>query len=320
MISVIIPNYNGEKIISNCLDALRNQRLDNIEIIVIDNASSDKSPEIIKKYPVVYIQNNENVGFAAAVNQGIKAARYEYVFLLNSDVVIEENTLEVLYQYLHNRPSFFSVQPKMMQYYDRDLIDDMGDIYTQFGWAFQLGHGLGASHYQESRETFSCCAGAALYRKSVFDTIGYFDERFFAYMEDVDIGFKAKRQGFKNFVNAEATVYHIGSASFGKNMTAFRAKLAGQNNYLTVMNNFPRAILIFHLPSLCFGFFLKYLKFVKLGFGNAFWSGIASGMKIHRSSETRPKICKADIKLIGAMYADTIRFLIWKVKLLKKGR
>lgn len=314
MISVVIPNYNGESIIKPCLDALVNQTLESIEVIIIDNASIDKSLEVIEPYDFTVIKNNENVGFAKAVNQGIKVAKYDYVFLLNSDVVIEENALEVLLIEISKNQNIFSIQPKMMQYYNPNLIDDAGDIYTPFGWAFQLGHGLSRKHYNKHRETFSSCAGAALYRKGIFERIGYFDERFFAYMEDVDIGFRARRFGFVNICTPKTSVLHIGSASFGKEMTSLRAHLSGQNNYLTIKNNMPLPILIWNFPLLIIGFSLKYIKFVRQGFGEEFLKGIYSGYKICRQSDRTTYLKINDLKLVALMYLDTLKFMNWKIR------
>lgn len=321
MISVIIPNYNGENILKPCLQAVINQNLENIEIIVIDNASSDSSLDIIQSIDCKVIRNEVNTGFAVAVNQGIKMATYEYVFLLNNDVIIAPNTLQVLLKKIEQDNQIFSVQPKMLQYYSPNIIDDVGDIYTPFGWAFQLGHGLSDKYYKKSRETFSCCAGAALYRKEVFSRIGYFDEKYFAYMEDVDIGFRARRNGYKNFVTTDCKVNHIGSASFGKKMSPLRAELSGQNNYLTVRKNMPNFIFILHFPLLIIGFLLKGLKFAKLGFGKEFFNGIYKGHCIWKTHKYSVKFNRMDLELILIMYKDTFLFMHWKFRqiLMKVG-
>lgn len=316
MISVVIPNYNGEMIIKPCLDSLQNLELP-IEVIVIDNASVDKSPELIQTYPVKYIQNSTNVGFAKAVNQGIKAARYPFVFLMNSDVVIEKGTLGILLQEIEKDLSVFSVQPKMMQFHHPDLIDDAGDIYTPFGWAFQLGHGLPDKYYNKRRRTFSCCAGAALYRKSIFEEIGYFDESFFAYMEDVDIGFRARRFGYENIYTPKTKVFHIGSASFGKQMTDFRAELSGRNNMKVVLNNMSNWGLFINFPMIVIGFLIKSIKYYKDGYLNSFLKGAAEAFKngiFNRENEAK---AHQVLYIQTQMYINVFRAFIWKIRLTK---
>lgn len=314
MITVVIPNYNGEKILRPCFESLKKQTLEGFEVIIVDNASIDSSVSIIEEFGFKIIKNEINRGFAPAVNQGIKAAEYEYVFLLNSDVVLSEDTLEVLLREIQSNVNYFSVQPKMMQYYEPHLIDDAGDIYTPFGWAFQLGHGLPDKYHINKRTTFSCCAGAALYRKDILEKIGYFDESFFAYMEDVDLGYRALRIGYRNYYTPETKVFHIGSASFGKTMTPLRAALSGQNNYLAMRNNMPLLILIWNAPLLFIGFSLKYLKFKRLGFGKEFLQGIKNGTQKFKVAGRKPKIGRCDLRLQLEMYIDTFKFIQWKIR------
>lgn len=317
MVSVVIPNYNGEKIIRACLDSLMTQTLKDLEIIIVDNASVDDSPNLIKEYPVVYIQNAENVGFAKAVNQGIKAAKYDYVFLLNSDVVLKDESVSVLYNEILSDTNIFSVQPKMMQFYNQNLIDDAGDIYTPFGWAFQLGHGLPDQYYNKKREIFSCCAGAAIYRKIIFQEIGYFDETFFAYMEDVDIGYRARLHGFRNVYTPETKVYHIGSASFGKSMTDMRSKLSGQNNIKVVLNNMPPMMMILNSIFLIFGFLIKWIRFMFLNKGNVFFQGMRSGVKDRKFNKISCGL-KNFVSIQMLMYRDLISFVFWKLRIVRQ--
>ncbi len=194
-ISVVIPNYNGNKFLKGCLDSLKEEKTHKLQIILVDNASIDGSIEIFKSYleknneNIEYhlIANNSNLGFSKAVNQGIELAvniGSEYVCLLNNDVEIDFNFFNRLFNAINNDKEIFSVSSKMLQYDSPDLIDDAGDEYNLFGWTKKSGDGLDKSitRYSKSREIFSSCAGAALYRTSILNEIGYFDENFFAYM------------------------------------------------------------------------------------------------------------------------------------------
>ncbi|WP_225369295.1 glycosyltransferase [Methanobrevibacter arboriphilus] len=130
------------------------------------------------------IANNSNLGFSKAVNQGIELVvnrGSEYVCLLNNDVEIDSNFFNRLFNTINNDKKIFSVSSKMLQYDNPDLIDDAGDEYTLLGWTKKSGDGLDKSitRYSKPREIFSSCAGAALYRTSIFNEIGYFDENFF---------------------------------------------------------------------------------------------------------------------------------------------
>lgn len=170
----------------------RRKKIHKLQIILVDNASVDNSIEIFKSYfeknneNIEYhlIANNSNLGFSKAVNQGIELVvnrGSEYVCLLNNDVEIDSNFFNRLFNTINNDKKIFSVSSKMLQYDNPDLIDDAGDEYTLLGWTKKSGDGLDKSitRYSKPREIFSSCAGAALYRTSIFNEIGYFDENFF---------------------------------------------------------------------------------------------------------------------------------------------
>ena len=170
-VSVVIPNYNGEKYLKACLDSLMEQSLKAEEIIVIDNDSKDSSVQyIIDNYKdkVTLVIMDKNYGFSKAVNEGIKKSKSEFVALLNNDTELDENWLEELYNCIKKDDKIFSVSSKMLRYIERDIIDDAGDEYTLFGWSSKIGDGQPSSKQDISREVFSACAGAAIYRKQYF--------------------------------------------------------------------------------------------------------------------------------------------------------
>ena len=130
-VSVVTPNYNGEKFLKAFFSSL-NQDCDCIgEVIIIDNGSTDKSREFIKNnsfnFPVNLIENNQNRGFSPAVNQGIRAAKYEYIFSLNNDTEVKKGSIKALCELISSSGDIFSVQAKMLQYNNKELIDDVGD-------------------------------------------------------------------------------------------------------------------------------------------------------------------------------------------------
>lgn len=292
-ISVVIPNYNGGKYIEGCLESLKRQTLEPDEIIIVDNASSDRSLDIIQgKYNnyVKLIKMQSNKGFSIAVNEGIKKSIHKYVVLLNNDTEVEEDWLKELHNEIKKDEDIFSVCSKMLRFDNRDIVDDVGDGYTVLGWATKRGDGKPEKKYTESCEVFSSCAGAAIYRRDIFEKIGYFDENFFAYLEDIDISYRAKIYGFKNYFAAGARVYHIGSATSGSRHNAFKVKLSARNNIFLIHKNMTSLQKVINLIPLVFGIVIKQIYFQKRGLGKAHLQGIKEGFK------EKKKIRKINLK------------------------
>lgn len=274
-ISIIIPNYNGKTFLKVCLDSIAKQTFKSYEIIIVDNNSTDGSYEYIQyNYPYVkVIKLSRNYGFSKAVNEGIKASNSEYIVLLNNDTEVDKFWLENLVNCIESDEKIFSCCSKMIRYSERDKIDDAGDEYTILGWAYKRGDGDSIRKYNKHQRVFSSCAGAAIYRRRVFDEIGYFDESFFAYMEDVDISYRANIYGYKNVYCNDALVYHIGSATSGSKYNSFKVKLAARNNIYVAFKNMPVLQLLINLPFLFLGWLIKYLFFYRKGFSNEFLQG-----------------------------------------------
>ena len=279
-VSIIIPNFNGKQFLTDCLNSITKQNFSLYEVIIIDNASTDESVEYIKDNYAEFtlIQNRENLGFATAVNQGIKASNAEYVFLLNNDTELEVECVSNLLNCIDNDETIFSVSSKMIQNQDRNLIDDAGDEYTILGFTQKVGNNKSSELYRSKREIFSACAGAAIYRRGIFDIIGYFDENFFAYMDDVDISYRARIYGFKCVYCPDALVYHHVSATSGSKYNAFKIRLAARNNVYVPYKNMPWPQLILNLLFLLLGFLIKYLVFVKKGYGKDYIAGLKEGL------------------------------------------
>jgi GT2 family glycosyltransferase len=280
-VSIVIPNYNGEKYLKICIDSLYVQEFKDFEIIFVDNGSKDNSCEVISQnYPLIkIIRLSENFGFSKAVNEGIKASVGEYVVLLNNDTEATVTWLENLVNCIEENKLIFSCCSKMLQYRDRSKIDDVGDEYNLLGWAYKRGDNSPVDKYCRDEEVFSSCAGAAIYRRRLFEEIGYFDEKFFAYMEDVDLSYRAKIFGYKNIYCSRAEIYHIGSATSGSKYNSFKVKLAAQNNVYVVLKNMPVLQKLLNSPFLLIGFFIKYLFFSSLGFSKEFKEGFKNAFK-----------------------------------------
>ena len=279
-VSVIIPNYNGEKYLRGCIESLRKQDDLDFETIIIDNASQDSDYKWLNEYKdIIFKRLDKNYGFSPAVNVGIKMAKGEYVLLLNNDTVVEEDFVRQMVKAIEKDQRIFGVSSKMIAYQDHRIMDDAGDEYTVLGWAYKIGDGKPVEDFMKPRRVFSACAGAALYRKKVFDEMGLFDETFFSYMEDVDVSYRARIYGYYNVYCPEAKVYHIGSATSGSKYNAFKVRLAARNNVYVPYKNMPLLQLIFNLPALLVGTLVKYIWFYKKGFGKVYKEGLIEGLK-----------------------------------------
>ena len=295
--TVVIPNYNGIEYLKNCLDSLLKGT--NVpEIIVVDNDSSDGSRELVTaEYPKVrLITFAENRGFDAAVNAGIKAADTEYVFLLNNDTVVAENCVEELEKAMENADRCFSVGAKMINMKFPGKIDDAGDFYCALGWAFARGKDKDVSGYQKPGRIFAACAGAAVYRRELFETVGYFDEEHFAYLEDIDIGYRANILGYRSEYAPKAVVYHAGSGFSGSRHNPFKVDLTARNSIYLIYKNMPVLQMILNLPFLLLGYLIKFLFFLKKGMGKVYLKGIAKGFRLSFSERGRKNKVKFKAK------------------------
>ena len=278
-VSVVIPNYNGERYLRDCLDALVAQSYRDFETLIIDNGSTDSTYEWVSEFPeVIFERLDQNYGFSKAVNEGIKRAKGDYVLLLNNDTVVEKDFIAELVKAIEKDDKIFGVSSRMIAYQDHRIMDDAGDEYTLLGWAYKRGDGKSVEAYHESCKVFSACGGAVLYRKSIFTEIGYFDESFFAYMEDVDIGYRARIYGYYNVYCPEAKVYHIGSATSGSKYNAFKVKLAARNNIYVQYKNMPIIQRVINFPALLVGWLIKYIWFTRKGYGEVFKEGLKEGL------------------------------------------
>ena len=290
-ITIVIPNYNGKKYLPECLAALKAQTEGTPEfrVIVVDNGSADGSVALLQEeYPETEcIVLQENTGFCHAVNVGIRAAKSPYVILLNNDTKVESAFVKSLYEAILQNEKIFSVSSRMLMWDKPELIDDAGDRYCALGWAYSRGKGKHNSRYDVRREVFAACAGAAIYRRSVFEEIGFFDELHFAYLEDIDIGYRARIYGYRNYYEPAAMVLHYGSASTGSRYNEWKTKHASANSIYLVAKNMPLLQCLLNLPFLLAGFFVKFLFFSGKKMGKIYLKGLWTGFRRSFSTEGR---------------------------------
>lgn len=214
-VSVVIPSWNGRRWLPGCLASLAAQQLPPAEVIVVDNGSEDDSLAYLQaEHPGVRVLSlGANTGFAHAANRGIAAAASELVALINTDVELEPDWLEVTGAALNEDPRVGAVACKMLQLDDRRAIYDAGDVLRRDGACVQRGRfERDAGRFDAPADIFGACAGAALYRRRAVLEVGGFDERYFAYLEDVDLALALRRAGWRcRYVPAVAL--HAGEGS-----------------------------------------------------------------------------------------------------------
>lgn len=285
--SVVIPNYNGIRYLKNCLLSLQKCEGEDFEVIVVDNGSTDGSdvlPDSLK-LNVRLIKLNENTGFAHAVNVGIREAKGEYVILLNNDTEVESGFVRKLTEALKKNRKAFSASAMMVDMNNREVLDGAGDYYCALGWAFAYGKGKKTEECDKGRKIFSSCAGACIYDKAKLEITGLFDELHFAYLEDVDLGYRARIAGFDNIYEPAAVVYHAGSGFSGSRYNEFKIKLSSRNSVYLILKNMPLLQLIINLPFIVFGYLIKTLFFVLKGYGKVYLKGLLDGFKLYFSKE-----------------------------------
>ena len=278
--TVVIPNYNGIRYIEDCLDSLYAGTQTQFEVIMVDNASTDGSRELVQeKFPQVKLICNEtNTGFSEAVNQGIQASTTPYVILLNNDTRADKAFIHELEKAIEKDARIFSASAKLISLHDMTKLDDAGDYYCALGWAFARGKGRSAECFQKETRIFAACAGAAIYRRSVLERIGLFDEKHFAYLEDIDIGYRAKIAGYENWLIPSSVVYHAGSGTSGSVYNEFKVAHTSRNSVYLIYKNMPWLQILLNAPFLLSGFLIKTVFFARKGFFGQYMKGLATGL------------------------------------------
>lgn len=305
-VTIIIPNMNGLHFLEDCIKALRQQTYTDFEILVVDNASTDGSVEWLQKRRISTIYLNENRGFAGAVNVALKSSDSEYIILLNNDTKVFPDYVENLVRAIQKSDRIFSVSPMMIQMHNPHLIDDAGDGICILGWPYQIGVGEHIKYYQKPRNIFSTCAGAGIYRKKILDTIGYFDEMHFAYLEDIDLGYRAKLMGYKNYYEPSAKVYHYGSGTSGSKYNSFKVRLAARNHIFLHYKNQSNLQLLINAIPLLLGILIKALFFWRKGFLKDYILGLREGMLQYKRCKRVDRK-----KVLGLRYLAVEMEMIW---------
>lgn len=251
-VTVVIVNWNGQDFLDKCLSALMQQTVLPHEILVLDNASSDNSTDIVRRYPLVrLILAEENTGFARGNNLAIASASSEsnWIALLNPDAFPEPSWLSALLAAAASYPEFDVFGSKLLNAAQLSMLDGTGDSYHISGQVWRTGHGMEVSPaFDVIREIFSPCAAAALYRRCAMHAVGGFDEDYFCYVEDVDLGFRMRLAGYRCLYVPQSVVHHVGSGTTGGAGSDFATYYGHRNLVWTFVKNMPGSLFWLLLP------------------------------------------------------------------------
>jgi GT2 family glycosyltransferase len=261
-ISIIVLTFNSIKFIKSCLDSVFNQDFQDFEVIVVDNSSKDGTVDFIKRnyLQVSLVENKKNLGAAKAKNQGIEVSRGKWILILDCDVILEKDFLKRIMSFVKEAgDSIGSFQPKVLNM-DKKTIYSCGIYLSKLRRFYDIGKGkFDNGQFNISKYIFGACSAAALYKRQMLEEIkedtGYFDERFFFLVEDVDLSWRAQRNGWKILYIPEAVCYHFGNSSgYDKKLRQYfcfrnRYFLILKNDNINVLKNIS-FVLLYDLPRL----------------------------------------------------------------------
>ena len=243
LVSIIIPHWNGIDILSECIDSLNNTEYSNFEIIVVDNYSSDESVKWLKaNHPKIkIIENDKNYGYAGGCNRGINNSKGDYIVFLNNDTIHKKDWLSNLVTFMNKHPDCAAVQPKILNYYERDKFDYAGgagghmDIlcYPFARGRLFLEQEIDNNQYDDDAPCFWASGTAIMVRKEFFLEVEKFDENFFAHMEEIDLCWRLQLKGHNIYVNPKSVIYHKNAVSLP--MTSIKKLMLNHRNSLMML-------------------------------------------------------------------------------------
>jgi GT2 family glycosyltransferase len=259
-LSVIIPNWNGRRFLAECIDSLKTQTYRDFETILVDNGSSDGSADFVEQSYAGFVRvlrNTENLGYTGGNNEGIRSARGQYVVLLNNDTVVEPGWIEELIKATRCDASVGMWASKVKAYDDRNRIEAVGELIYRDGLNRARGqYEADVGQYEKAEEILFPPGCGAMYRRRLFEEMGGFDEDFFAYGDDAEVGLRFRLAGWKCFYVPGAVLYHKGSGSTGQ-YSPFKAFYVERNRFWITIKYFPAPLLFLSLFFTCYRFFLQ---------------------------------------------------------------
>lgn len=305
-VSIILVTWNSIAHLPRCLTNLSTQTHHNFEVVIVDNGSTDDALHgLEEKHPglVFRIQKlKSNVGFAVANNIGARLARGQWLALLNADAFPEPDWLAKLLLAAEMHPEYSCFSSRQIQANAPNFLDGVGDSYHVSGMAWRNKIGYPANSYAlKSMEIFSPCAAAALYSRAAFLEVGGFDEDFFSYYEDVDLGFRLRLQGYRSLYVPDAIVHHIGSATFGT-LSDFAFYHSHRNLVWTFFKNMPTGLFWKYLAAHIIANLIYTIYYTFRGRGKVLWKakidairGLPKIFKKRKDIQEKRKVTNADL-------------------------
>lgn len=277
-VSIIIVNYNSGSKLRSCLEHLKKQTSDNFELIIVDNASQDTSIDLAREadLPFTLLEPKENLGFAAANNLAAKKAQGDWIGFLNPDAYPDADWLEAFEAGTKSYPWADAFGSTQLNAVNPLLLDGAGDVCTAYGLYYRGDFGRPTSMVKEDRECFAPCAAAAFYRRTQFLALNGFDERFFCYGEDVDLGFRLRLLGGRAVQLKSAVVHHEGSSITGR-YSAFTVYHGHRNRIWVYYKNTPLLLYIATTPLRILVDLVLGAKAVLQGKGHSYLKAMIDG-------------------------------------------
>jgi len=310
LISVVVLNWNGKEVVEKCLQSLQGQTYQPLEIIVVDNASTDDSMDLVRKkfLNVKLILNERNLGFGGGNNVGIRASQGRYIMMLNNDTRLDSKCIEELKRSIEKDDRYGACASKILLEYEDNLIDAAGIVVCPDGLSIGRGRLEKGDRYDEEVEVFFASDCACLYRREMLEDIGLYDEDFFAYADETDMGWRAQLAGWKCIYNPKAIVYHFHSASTGT-YSPFKAFLVERNRIWVAIKSFP-------FPLLVFGQFYTFWRYLLQAYG-AFAGRGAAGR--FTSDFSKIELVKILIKVYLSLWKQ-LPLMLRKRRVIQKKR
>jgi len=263
---VVIPTLAADSRLRECLEALERQTRRDFEVIIVDNSGKGLARSYGSALGVTIIENERNAGFGTAVNQGMRASRAAYVATINDDAVADPGWLAALVAALERRPDA-GMCASRVRFYGEKWLDSAGMLMALDGSSKQRGHGRPPEDFPELEEVLFPSGSAALYRRAMLDQIGGFDDDFFLYCEDTDLGLRARWAGWKCLYVPDAVVQHHYSQSAGA-ASPLKAYHVERNRLFVLVKNFPLGMLL-RAPFVSIARYAWHFRYLLAGRGSA---------------------------------------------------
>jgi N-acetylglucosaminyl-diphospho-decaprenol L-rhamnosyltransferase len=280
-VSIVVVVYESGSTLAECLAAVRAQNFTDYEVILVDNASSDRTAQAAKAADprVRLIENSTNLGFAAAVNQAARAATGHWLALLNPDAFAEPDWVARLVAATEANPQVKSFASRQLMADDPGKLDGLGDVMALAGFPFRGGYTHPDPGPIAPGWVFSACGGAMLIERALFLTLGGLDERLFCYCEDVDLGYRLRLIGEPTLLVPDAVVRHVGSASSGGRRSDFAAFHGTRNRFWVFVKDTPPVLFWLTLPLHILATIVLFARHATAGELKAPMRGLIAGVR-----------------------------------------